>query len=1119
MATIKNFGIAGVGSQVQFGKGGSQLVQTAGTFAARNASGNAFVRFQIADGAAGSDAVSFQQLTNAVALVDNAIANAQAEITAVEAGAGLTSNGAYSVPVGSNYLGAATSLAGADSLLDAAIFSEVGRAEAAEAGLTSNVASLAANALATQGELAEVVSSVGLVANTGVLNPLTGTYIPTATSVVGAVELLDAALLNTDTNVAANAAILQGVIANATSNSAALAALQSNVATLTGRVSQDETNATAALGLITGLRTDVDSNSAALAAEVSRATGAEGVLTTNLATANTAIYAEIARAEAAEGAIAAGANAVSNAETTRALLAEAALGNAVAGANAVSAAETARALAAEAALGNAVVGANAALAAEVLRATGAETAIIGNVSSLQGTYVARDGSIPFTGPVNLGNNALHNVATGTAATDAVNVGQLGAAIAALGNAFDYIGALTPGVSNTTAVALPAYNTQTAGDYYKATADGYFLSNAGVVFHVYKNDGVVFNTAGDWDTIAHTESAVIGTPGFIDVTGSVDTGFTLTIDPAYTATIDSAITAAENMAAANAATLTAALASEANARIAGDSLNANAISLETARAEAAEALLSNAVANAQAASGTALQQEISDRVNAVTNEATLRAAGDAALSNAVMNEANARVQGDSDLSNAITSNVATLVARFVTDEAAANALANTVAGVNASVVAETTRATAAEGVLTTGLASTNANAVTLTARVAADEATANALANTVAQNGSNIANNAAGLVLVNANAAALQTEVNSVITAAGLTAGTGAYVAPTGTTYLATANSLANADVLLDNAISSVANSLATLSQDTIRTSNSLNYVHVGNDYVATAMNIGGVATVVANTIAGPASNTLLTTDFTQANAILLQATGPVGANVDLRLAAQGAGHVVVGETGVGYIQSDSGYDMTVAAGSGANLNLIGTSVNIQDESGSDVAVFTGSANAGTYATVVNGNSSVTLGVAGTPTNLDLVFAPKGTGVVNVSGTRIINVAPAQAPTDAVNYAQLQSAVTAAQSGAVQTVMAALPATSGTVSLGPVLGTVLRVRVIVNAAYDAGSTITVGDPSATNALTDTPDVDESTAGIYVADVNKSYANATALSATVTNGTGSNGSARVIVEYLV
>ena len=75
MANIKNFGIAGVGSDVQFGKGGAKLVQTSGTFAAKNAAGNAFVTFQVADGVTGGDAITYQQHSNAVASI-NANANA-----------------------------------------------------------------------------------------------------------------------------------------------------------------------------------------------------------------------------------------------------------------------------------------------------------------------------------------------------------------------------------------------------------------------------------------------------------------------------------------------------------------------------------------------------------------------------------------------------------------------------------------------------------------------------------------------------------------------------------------------------------------------------------------------------------------------------------------------------------------------------------------------------------------------------------------------------------------------------------------------------------------------------------------------------------------------------------
>lgn len=74
-------------------------------------------------GVAATDAVNVQQMTDAIAAIDvsSQIAPIQAEIDAIEIGAGLATDGTYVVPTGTNYLNASTSLADADSKLDVAV--------------------------------------------------------------------------------------------------------------------------------------------------------------------------------------------------------------------------------------------------------------------------------------------------------------------------------------------------------------------------------------------------------------------------------------------------------------------------------------------------------------------------------------------------------------------------------------------------------------------------------------------------------------------------------------------------------------------------------------------------------------------------------------------------------------------------------------------------------------------------------------------------------------------------------------------------------------------------------------------------------------------------------------
>jgi gas vesicle protein len=1077
MANIKNFGIVGVGAGVQFGKGGAQLIQTAGTFAAKNATGNAFVRFQLADGASTNDAVSYQQLGNAVTLINSNVSTVALTLSNTITGAGLNGNGSYTAPTGTNYLNTATSLNNADFLLDAALAAEVTRAEGAESALSN---ALVANVATLQGDITSASTTLRgllegeLAANVAVLNSnATSNYnnlislIGTAQNDVGNLQI------QLEAELAANVSTINGSIT-------------SNVTTLQGEINTNYNT----------LQSDITSATSTLQ------TTLEGELAANVVTLNNTIGGVQSTLNQS---ITANAVAVTAALQSE-LAANVATINGYISANAVA---VTAALQSE--LASNVSTLTGYLTSNVVTLNNEINAVLSNIATIEGTYVNVNGSNPMTGTLNMNFNKIANVATGVSPDDAVNVAQLESAIAVLGNAFDYIGTVVPNAVEGSATVMPSG--QPAGAYYKALATGYLIgaeANA-VAFFVNLNDGVVRNTANTgqtWDVIAHVDSQSYGTAGQIDVTGTVDTGFTISIDAAYTA------------AAAQA------LSNEANARVAGDSTNANAIAAETTRAEAAELVLTNSVvlvnanvsalagrvssdeANASALAGTVSTNYTT--LNAAVNAETVRAlAAESALSNAI--------------ANATSSSTAAETARA---EAAELALSNAISLVNSNVSTlsstlsnaistETARAEAAELVLTNSVVLVNANVSALAGRVSSDEANASALANTVALQGVEIANNTANIAALQASVGSEAGEIANIVAAAGLQTGTGNYVANTGANYIANAVSLFDADRKLDNAVASLSLELSTLSQDTIKTTDGLNSVHVGTDYVVTKLNVGGNATVVSNVVAGANTNSYLGVDLTNSDEVVLGAYG-VDPNVDLRLVGQGSGHVIIGETGVGVIQADTGYDMTVAGGAGANLNLLGDTVNIGEADSTTIGQFSGTAGATGYLTFANGNTAVTVGAAGTGSNIDLVFAPKGTGVVNVSGTKIINVANATNSGDAVNYGQLSSAVSASLSGIVSTFTCTLPATTGSVSLGTVTGTVLSVKVLVSAVYDVGSTITVDD-SATAGLAASSDIDESTVGIYMVETLKSYS-AQPLVATVTNATGMNGAATVVVEYI-
>lgn len=62
MADTKNFGLAGVGSNVQLGKGGPRVKNNAGVVEVKNAADNAFVVFRVADPVGDNDAVNLKTL-------------------------------------------------------------------------------------------------------------------------------------------------------------------------------------------------------------------------------------------------------------------------------------------------------------------------------------------------------------------------------------------------------------------------------------------------------------------------------------------------------------------------------------------------------------------------------------------------------------------------------------------------------------------------------------------------------------------------------------------------------------------------------------------------------------------------------------------------------------------------------------------------------------------------------------------------------------------------------------------------------------------------------------------------------------------------------------------------
>lgn len=1021
MANIKNFGIQGVGSDVQFGKGGNRLVSNSGVFSVLT-SANAAAEIAIANATSLTHAVSLAQL-NAVAATAQAadqalqseisntnanVAALQTEVDAVETAVGLNADGTFAALAGT-YVSTATSIKSAIEALDVAAKATADALEANSVAQQTAIDTLVANAetqrvalealdanasaqqtaiealvansveqqiaianaanastaglSSLQAEVDAIETAVGLNAD-GSFASMTGTYVANATSVKSAVEALDVALAAADAAAIANAAAQQ---------------------------------------------TRIEQNASDLAAEVDRATTKEADLQTQITT-------EVSRATAAEGALS---NAITI-ETVRAQGEESKLSNAIT-------AEVTRAEAAEEAISDD-------LDAEIVRAKAAEDAINANVATLSDR------------------------------------------VTALGSVFNYAGTLDGTALDLD--ALPASG-KDVGDYYKVTGEGpiTFTYNAGAdTIVVNQGDGIVKSATG-WDKIDNTNSAVFGTANFVDVSGSSDTGYTVNLSNVFVSRISSL----EEKTSVDTSDLQAQI----------DALESN-VAAEVARIDGVDAAQNAALAL----------------------EANARAAGDSLNAQAISDEANARTAADT----LISGNLANAVTEFRAADLA----------INEALTAVNTAYQAADTLLGQRVDGANAaltNAVTLIGETINTVNAAYAAADAVI---------AADLANVATNVSAIQAELDATQTGAGLAAN-GSYVANASSNYLASATSLKDADDKLDAAVKALSADLSNLSQDQIQSANTLYSVKTTNSAVETYGDKGGVKTLFMNAVTGAAQDSTITLSTAVAGEVRMEAHSGTATDVDIRLIPQGEGQVIVGDQGTdGVIQADDGYDLILsggdnAAGAPGNLVLAGgagdgangvVSVKTSIE-GDTIATFEGSS-AGSNLKFSSTTNSVVVAAAGSAADLDVVLAPKGTGSVDASNAKIAHVANATNSHEAVNLGQLTSAVasaqTAATSGSHRTVTASITENTGTIVVGSVHGTAVRVKVVVSTAFSAGAAITVGTASVPAELVSAADVDEAAAGMYIVELAKDYASATNVVVSVTAGSGSAGTAKVYVEYV-
>lgn len=299
------------------------------------------------------------------------------------------------------------------------------------------------------------------------------------------------------------------------------------------------------------------------------------------------------------------------------------------------------------------------LAASVSALEGSIAGLDTRLTSVEGTYIKKDGSVAFTASVNAGGFAVTNVGAPVATTDAATKGYvdsadaaLDAKIAALGNAFNYVGTLEGGATAGSAydLATLAASGKNAGDYYKVAVAGYFKLGS-ETFLANLGDGLVFNIAGGVDKIDNTDSQVFGTTDYIAVTGSADTGYTVDVDSVFKGRVSTVETGLATEIT-NRTTADTALGGRIDTEVAARVALAADLATEVTRATGVEGSLATLTTTAK----TSLVAAINELDADLANEGSIRASADVALGGRIDTEITDRTAADTALGGRIDTEI-------------------------------------------------------------------------------------------------------------------------------------------------------------------------------------------------------------------------------------------------------------------------------------------------------------------------------------------------------------------------------------------------------------------------------------------------------------------------------
>lgn len=298
---------------------------------------------------------------------------------------------------------------------------------------------------------------------------------------------------------------------------------------------------------------------------------------------------------------------------------------------------------------------------------------------------------------------------------------------------------------------------------------------------------------------------------------------------------------------------------------------------------------------------------------------------------------------------------------------------------------------------------------------------------------------------------------------------------------------------------------------------------------------GSALSTVATFQSGVGGDTSVLFDNTNNGELAITAVSSAN-DASVHLVPQGDGAVILGAVDAdALMQAEPTRNLTLAGGDSSDTTAAGSLI-LRAGSGStagqvvimgshdDVLLaFQSGDGSNNQLTATNGTTSYQLAVSGTETDIDIKLAPKGAGVVDVSGAKVANVAAGVQDTDAVNVGQLNTAVTSIQEtiqsnyvGSLQTRVGVISTSTNNIGVS-LLGRVRKVTVNILTAYSAGTEITVGSASAPDSLLSSGDLDETSTGFTEVVLDQNYSSETQLIATI-SGAPTTGSARITIEYI-